>query len=228
MPARRPPFSVIILAAGDSTRFGGDIAKQFFPVGGMRLVDHAIDAFRGHAEQIIVALPDHFSNDELISGATPVRGGATRTASVRAALEFVEHDIVLVHDAARPFVTPEIMDRVLDGLSGAMCACPVMPVVNSIVVDENGFLASSPERSSFREAQTPQGFRTDVLREAITRYGEDHVHLPELVRRLGHRVRHTEGSPWLFKLTYAPNIHLAEYYLDRYPTTTADGHSGGS
>lgn len=207
---------------------GSPVPKQFLELSGRRLLDRAIDPFRTAAAQIVVALPPTGEAPEPIAGVTTVQGGHTRTQSVAAALEHVTEDLVLVHDAARPFVTGAVVDRILDALADVPCACPVMPVVNSLVVETDGHLSESPSRSQYRDVQTPQGFHTRILREAIARYGEDHAHLPELVRRLGHPVRHTEGSPWLFKLTYEPNVHLAEYYLDRYPATPIDGRSGGS
>lgn len=207
---------------------GGPVAKQFLDVGGRQVLDRAVDPFRGVAAQIIVTLPPSDGPALVIDGVTTVPGGVTRTQSVRAALDLVTEEVVLVHDAARPFVTGAVITRILEALDEVPCAYPVMPVVNSLVVDDDGYLAESPPRSQFREVQTPQGFRTAVLRDALAQFGDDTVHLPELVRRLGHPVRHTEGSPWLFKLTYEPNVHLAEYYLARYPATPADGLSGGS
>lgn len=228
MPGTRPPYAVVVLAAGAGTRMGRDVAKQFLDVGGRRLLDRAIDPFRGAAAQIVVTLPSAGDVPQPIDGVTTVRGGETRTQSVAAALEHVTEDFVLVHDAARPFVTGAVVDRILEALAEVPCACPVMPVVNSLVIEADGQLVESPSRSQYRDVQTPQGFHTDVLREAIERHGDEHAHLPELVRRLGHPVRHTEGSPWLFKLTYEPNVHLAEYYLAHYPATPIDGQSGGS
>ena len=228
MPGSPPAYSLIVLAAGSGSRMGSPVPKQFLDVGGRRLLDRAIDPFRGVAAQIVVAVPHTGDDVQPIDGVTTVQGGQTRTQSVAAALDHVTEDFVLVHDAARPFVTGAVVDRILDALAEVPCACPVMPVVNSLVVETDGHLVESPSRSQYRDVQTPQGFHTGVLREAIARFGDDHAHLPELVRRLGHPVRHTEGSPWLFKLTYEPNVHLAEYYLSHYPATPIDGRSGGS
>jgi 2-C-methyl-D-erythritol 4-phosphate cytidylyltransferase len=225
MPEAPSPFSVIILAAGASTRMGGDVRKQFLEIGGQRLLDRGVDFFLGRAAQVIVTVPDldHMGNP--IAGALYVRGGQTRTESVMKALEHVNHDRVLVHDAARPFVTDSVLSDVLSGLDSFHCAYPVMPVVNSLVVDTGGKLKRSPRRSRFREVQTPQGFRTKTLRRALAEYGDAHSHLPELIRRLGKKVKHTEGSPWLFKVTYGPSVQMAEYYIAHVHSAPATGEA---
>lgn len=210
------PVSAIILAAGSGIRMGSAVTKQLLEVGGERIIDRAIDPFLGWADQVIVTLPagEHsaaFHTDPRIEY---VAGGATRTQSVMRALELVRNDAVVVHDAARPFVTRAILDEIVEALATAASAYPVLPVVNTIVVDQDGELVDSPPRAGFREVQTPQGFRTEALRDALDRYGEDHAHLPELVRRLGLPVKHTTGSPWLFKVTYAPSLYMAKYYVE--------------
>jgi 2-C-methyl-D-erythritol 4-phosphate cytidylyltransferase len=209
-------LSVVILAAGIGSRMQNDTPKQFLKVGNEQLLDYSIEAFLGVSDEIIVTLPslDHVPHLKHQDTVTYVVGGATRTESVSKALEHVTRELVLVHDSARPFVTPPVIAEVVDALADYSASCPVMPVVNTIVVDSNDELDSTPTRAAYREVQTPQGFHTDVLREAIDKLGEEHAHLPELVRRRGYRVRHTTGSPWLFKVTYAPSLHMAAYYVD--------------
>lgn len=208
--------TAIILAAGAGTRMNNDVPKQLLHVAGERLLDRAITPFLDWADQVIVALPADEAESGLhnLPGVEYIAGGATRTDSVRLALDLALHPNVFVHDAARPFVTNEILAELLSALDDVACAYPVMPVVNSIVIDSGGMLAETPSRSQFREVQTPQAFRTSVLREALDSMGEHHAHLPELVRRLGYEVRHTTGSPWLFKVTYEPSLYLAEYYVE--------------
>lgn len=210
------PVSVVILAAGSGTRMNNPVPKQFLRLGDDQLLDHAIGAFLGWADQIVVTLPDPEQAADVRhrEHVTFVQGGATRTESVLAGLAEVRNELVLVHDAARPFVTAELLEELTSALEDFACACPVMPVVNSIVVDEDGMLAETPDRSRFRDVQTPQAFRTEVLRDALGRFGDAHPHLPELVRRAGHAVKHVEGSPWLFKITYEPSMYMANYYLE--------------
>jgi 2-C-methyl-D-erythritol 4-phosphate cytidylyltransferase len=98
-----------------------------------------------------------------------VTGGASRQASVRAALGAVSDaaTVVLVHDAARPFASAELFDRVLDAVAdGAEAAVPVVPVLDTVIRVRAGELAGTEPRDELALAQTPQAFRTDVLREA--------------------------------------------------------------
>lgn len=208
--------TAVILAAGLGERMKSSVPKQFLTVGNEQLLDYSISALQHSVDRIIVTLPSLDVADSLKhqDGVTYVKGGVTRTQSVSNALNLVDTDLVLVHDAARPFATKRLVAEVIAELDSYAATCPVMPVVNSIVVDRDGELESTPERASFREVQTPQGFHTDILREAIATFGEDHAHLPELVRRLGHPVKHVDGSPWLFKVTYAPSLAMAAYYVE--------------
>lgn len=210
------PFSVVILAAGSGTRLGHTIPKQFVDVGGRRLVDFSLDLFVGWADQVIVTVPgrDVEGDVSVPEGVESVSGGQSRADSVANALALVAHDTVLIHDAARPFVTRDVVAGVLAGLETAACAYPVMPVPSTVVVDGDGRLASTPERERLREVQTPQGFRTAALRDAWPTHGDVHAHLPELIRASGGEVRHTTGSPWLFKVTYEPSLHVARYYAE--------------
>jgi 2-C-methyl-D-erythritol 4-phosphate cytidylyltransferase len=192
--------------------------KQFMRVRGEQLLNYAIKAFLGRFAEILVTLPRGEHAADLIQDPSLhyLSGGTTRTRSVAHALDRVTNPRVLVHDAARPFVTDEILDEVTLALDTHACSCPVIPVVNTIVRDEKGLLSDTPDRNLYREVQTPQGFDTAILREAITTFGEAHPHLPELVRRLGYPVKHVEGSPWLFKVTYAPSLHMATYYVENF------------
>jgi len=190
--------------------------KQFLKVGEQQLLDYSITAFRGWADEVIVTVPDleHARSLPHQDGISYVLGGATRTESVERGLEVVTNEKVFVHDAARPFVTRELLDELSAALDEWECACPVLPVVNSIVVDADGFLAETPSRGDYRDVQTPQAFRTAILREALAARAGEHAHLPELVRREGHKVKHVEGNPWLFKVTYGPSLYMAQYYVE--------------
>jgi 2-C-methyl-D-erythritol 4-phosphate cytidylyltransferase len=208
--------TVLILAAGMGARMKTSRPKQFLVLGDDQVLDHAISAVEEWSSNIIVTLPDiaHAQALNPHPNVQYVQGGETRTESVKLGLEHVKSKYVLVHDAARPFVTRDLLDEVVDKLASYPCVYPVMPVVNSLVVDEGGFLADTPSRERFREVQTPQGFHTTVLQAALDSHADEHPHLPELVRRLGYPVKHVEGDPWLFKITYPPSFQMAQYYVD--------------
>lgn len=217
-------FSVVLLAGGSGTRMqpgtSNPLPKQYMPLGSKRVIDYSLDTFLKYCTDIIVVLPDPVSPPVPLPQRDEIRyvqGGATRDASIGNALAAgVRHGKVLLHDAARPFVTRKLMASLLAELEWHDAACPVIPVVNSIVVDEDGFLAATPARSHFYEIQTPQAFRRARLEEAMAGGEHASAHIPERIRLLGGRVRHVEGTPWLFKITYQPSIHAANAHWREY------------
>lgn len=218
-----PEFSVILLAGGSGTRMeadAGGVPKQYMALGPKRVIDYSLDAFHRRSDDVVVVVPDPDAAGLALprrQGIRYVRGGATREDSIRHALQAgLRHGAVLLHDAARPFVTGTLIDALRGELLEHESACPVMPVVNSIVVDEGGLLVETPSRARFHEIQTPQAFRTPWLQRAMAMPGEGSPHIPERVRRLGGSVRHVPGTPWLFKITYQPSIHAAQAHWQDY------------
>ena len=217
-------FSVVLLAGGSGTRMNpqalDQLPKQYMPLGPKRVIDYSLDTFLKYSTDIIVVLPDPVSPPVPLPQHAAIRyvqGGVTRDASIANALAAgVRHDHVLLHDAARPFVTRKVIADLLAELAQHDAACPVIPVVNSIVVDDDGFLAATPERSHFFEIQTPQAFRTARLVEAMAAGEHASAHIPERIRLLDGRVRHVDGTPWLFKITYQPSIHAADAHWREY------------
>lgn len=147
-----------------------------------------------------------------------VAGGAERTDSVRLALELVPVagiDCVLVHDAARPFVPAEVIERVVAAvLAGAPAVIPVIPVTDTIKrVDATGLVVDTPDRSTLVAVQTPQGFEPALLRRAhngdVTGATDDAM----LCERLGVPVQTVEGSQDAFKVTRPRDLVLAESLL---------------
>lgn len=217
-------FSVIILAGGSGARMNSGTAlqlpKQYMPLGNKRVIDYSLDTFLKHCSDIVVVVPD----PEHPPGPLPqrpeiryVKGGTSREDSIRYALNAgVRHERVLLHDAARPFVTKRVIDDLRVELEKYEAACPIIAVVNSIVVDADGFLADTPARSDFHEIQTPQGFQTPWLMKAMFDRDQHCAHIPERVRLLGGRVRHVNGTPWLFKITYTPSIYAANAHWQEY------------
>jgi 2-C-methyl-D-erythritol 4-phosphate cytidylyltransferase len=145
-----------------------------------------------------------------------VDGGATRTASVRAALAAVGEraDAVLVHDAARPFTPPEVVARVLAALaSGAPAVVPVLPVVDTtVVVDDGGLVVDTVPRAHLRRVQTPQGFHRATLTAAYARLAEDEELTDDaaVVRAAGVPVITVAGDERAAKVTVPHDLALAE------------------
>ncbi|MEN9804937.1 MAG: 2-C-methyl-D-erythritol 4-phosphate cytidylyltransferase [Actinomycetota bacterium] len=171
----------IVVAGGSGRRFGS--LKQYAELGGRRVVDLAVDAARSISDGVVLVVP---AEDAGAEGG--VAGGPTRTASVRNGLAAVpsDADIVLVHDAARPFASAELFRAVVDavkaGADGAIPGLPVTDTVKSIEVVETSsmgldpsYVAShmamprvvnTPDRATLVSVQTPQAFRASILREA--------------------------------------------------------------
>ncbi|MGY1653570.1 2-C-methyl-D-erythritol 4-phosphate cytidylyltransferase [Geodermatophilus sp. SYSU D01119] len=215
----------IVAAAGSGLRLGADRPKALVPLGGRALVAWAVATLLdGGVDHVVVAVPaaehDAFAA-VLPAGVQLVEGGATRTASVRAALARVprEATAVLVHDAARPLTPPAVVARVLDALrAGAPAVVPVLPVVDTtVVVDETGTVTAAPDRATLRRVQTPQGFAHRVLVEAYDALPEG-VELTDdaaVVRAAGVPVGTVAGDERAAKVTVAHDLALAELLVAR-------------
>lgn len=157
------------MAAGSGLRFGS--AKQFEVIGGKKIVDWAVDEAEKHSAGVVVVLPAGQA-----VGEGQVEGGNTRSESVRRGLAAVpsEATIICVHDAARPFASPAVFQRVISAVvDGADAAVPGIPVVDTIKqVNESNVVVSTPRRETLRAVQTPQAFRAESLRHAHATGGE--------------------------------------------------------
>jgi len=202
---------VIIPAGGVGLRFGGDVPKQYLNLGGEPVLKHTIAAFDGIAEEIIVAADEKYF-DEIRgygSSLTLVRGGLTRAESVFAGLAVVSAhtDVVLVHDAVRPFVSRETIEAVATAAftHGAAVACS--PVTDTIkIADETGFIRKTPNRNLLWHAQTPQGFTYEnIMRAYKAAYADGTIATAtddsSLAERIGIPVRIVPSPPTNLKIT---------------------------
>ena len=165
-------YSVVIPCAGKGTRMGAEENKLFLYIGKYMVIERTVKEFveDERCKQIIIV---HSKEDEekikkVLKGDKFyfTDGGAERTNSVYAGLQIVSEIVVLVHDGARPFVTRECIDNVLQALERRQaCICGV-PVKDTIKTVKNGVIVDTPDRSSLWQAQTPQGFKTKVLLDA--------------------------------------------------------------
>jgi 2-C-methyl-D-erythritol 4-phosphate cytidylyltransferase len=195
----------IVVAAGTGTRFGG--AKQFAALGGRRVVDWSLDVADAVSEGVVLVVPP----DRPLSAAV-VAGGATRAESVRRGLLAVPADaeIVVVHDAARPFADRSLFDAVVaavrHGADGAVPATPVSDTIKQI--DDAGFVIATPARASLVAVQTPQAFRAAILRRAH-RGEPEGTDDASLVEAIGGRVMTVPGDPDNRKLTVPDDLDWA-------------------
>src|SRR6266853_773863 len=178
--AKSERTAAILVAAGRGLRAGAGGPKQYRSVGGKTVIFRAMEPFCRHpqifAVQPVLNPDDTAVFNDAVSALRhepPAIGGATRQASVHAGLEALasqEPDVVLIHDAARPFVSAALISRAIDAAGRTGAAIPAIPVTDTIkLVGETGHVEATPERARLRIAQTPQAFRFDVILDAHRR-----------------------------------------------------------
>lgn len=164
---------------------------------------------------VVVALPPGVTAP---AGTLGVLGGAQRSLSVRAALAAAPGDPVLVHDAARPLVTTELAQRVLDGLAGADAAIAAAPVTDTVKEARDGQVVRTLDRTGLWAIQTPQAFRRHALERALGQPDDVLAAATDdaaLVEALGGTVRIVESAGENLKVTTPPDLLLAELLLAR-------------
>lgn len=213
--------AALIVAAGSGSRMGGDVPKQFRPIAGKAVLAHAVDALALHPAIDAVRVVIGAGQEELARQALAGRhvgeliaGGTDRSDSVRAGLRAIEAGTILVHDAARPFCPPGVIDRLLDALDAAEGAVPVLPVADTLA-RAGGSLGEAVERSGLVRVQTPQAFRLSSLVEAYAQWsGAGPTDESTVLRAAGREVVVVEGDPALEKLTTAADWQRAEAWLN--------------
>jgi 2-C-methyl-D-erythritol 4-phosphate cytidylyltransferase / 2-C-methyl-D-erythritol 2,4-cyclodiphosphate synthase len=178
--AKSERTAAILVAAGRGLRAGTGGPKQYRSIGGQTVIFRSMQPFCTHPQVSVVQPVLHPDDAATFNAACaglrhqpPANGGATRQASVHAGLEALSSerpDIVLIHDAARPFVSEGLISRAIDAASRTGAAIPAIAVADTIkLIDADGNVADTPERARLRIAQTPQAFRYDVILEAHRR-----------------------------------------------------------
>jgi len=213
----------VLAAAGRGERLGDDRPKAFARLGDLPLVAEPLRRLDDSdwIDGIVVAAPPDWEEpcivlaEQLGAGkvSTVVTGGETRAASVRAALAEVPEDaaVVLVHDAARPFVSDDVIGRVLAPLSeGYDGAVPVMQVSDTVKRVRGDEVVETLERDGLVVTQTPQAFLADVLRRAAAGEGTD---CAALVEAQGGRIKAVQGDPRLLKVTSREDLELVASWL---------------
>jgi 2-C-methyl-D-erythritol 4-phosphate cytidylyltransferase len=211
--------AAVVVAGGSGTRFGGAIRKQYLEIGGVPVLLRALRPFLAHpriASVVVVLPPDDVAHPPRWLADLPVTivaGGAERGDSVLHGLQAVSGDVdrVLIHDGARPFVSADVIDRVLDADGGAIAAVPVTDTIQQ--VDADGVIQSTPDRSALWQAQTPQGFPRAALLDAYRRARADGVAATDdaaVFTRYAGPVRVVMGSHRNFKVTRPEDLPIAE------------------
>lgn len=220
-----PDVGVLLPAAGRGERAGTGELKQFRPIGGVPMLLRALRPFALHprVRQIVVALPQGVAShppawlSELLgAGLRVTAGGATRADSVAAALAALDPAcrIVLVHDAARPFVAQDVIDAIIAAADAGTAAVAAIPVGDTLKRAAAGAdrVLETVDRNHLWRAQTPQGFPRSVLEDAYARRGQasEATDDAQLVERLGTPVRLIRDRTTNIKVTTPDDFALAE------------------
>jgi 2-C-methyl-D-erythritol 4-phosphate cytidylyltransferase len=216
----------VLVAAGTGSRLGGEHPKAFAALGERPLLAESLERLdlSDWIDAIVVAAPVDWEEptillaEELVASkvASVVTGGATRAESVRNALAEVAADalVVLVHDAARPLVDDEVIERVLGGLAeGVDGVVPGLPVSDTVKRVERGVVMETVAREGLVTVQTPQAFIADRLRSAYAGDLSGATDCASLVERAGGRIGVVEGDTRLLKVTTPNDLELVERLL---------------
>ena len=204
----------IVPAGGSGERLGADRPKAFVVCAGRPLIEWSLDVLGSVCDRVVVAAPPGY--DE---GPDRVRGGESRSASVRNALAAApEAETVVVHDAARPLVTRELVERCLaavgPGIDGAIAAIPMTDTVKEVAPD--GRVLRTLDRSALWAIQTPQVFKADILRRALERDAAALAAATDdawLVDDAGGVIAVVESYPENLKVTRESDLRIAEALL---------------
>lgn len=222
-----PRVGVVVVAAGSGTRLGAGGPKAFVGIDGSSILRHALDGvFAAPSAQVVIVAPTGREGDALSEAlatagdrrdlVSVVTGGDTRQASVAAGLDalWADVEVVLVHDAARALTPAEVFERVIAAINGgADGAIPVLPVVDTIKRVAGDEIVAAVDRAELAAAQTPQGFRRDVLDAAYAAAAAEFTDDAALVADAGHAVAAVAGHPLAFKITTPDDLDRARHLL---------------
>jgi 2-C-methyl-D-erythritol 4-phosphate cytidylyltransferase len=216
----------VLAAAGRGERLGSDRPKAFARLGGRPLLAESLERLEdsGWIDAIVIAAPPDWEEPSILVAeeiaatkvSSAVTGGASRSESVRLALEEVpaEAAVVLVHDAARPLLPEEVIERVLAPLSeGWDGVVPAVPLADTIKRVEGDRVVETLSREDLVAVQTPQAFLADALRRAVSGDVSSATDCASLVESQGGRIKVVEGDPRLLKVTDAEDLALVESWL---------------
>lgn len=225
----------IILAGGSGTRIKTNIPKQYLTFNGMTILEHTISKFNSHEKIDNIIVVTSFGNhDELIRSNLMnkfdkvrkiVKGGATRRESTFNGLDTIDYENakVLIHDAVRPFVSKETINRCLEALDHNKAVYPAIPSADTII-KSNGFdiVDDVPIRKYMMIGQTPQGFQLDVIKEAHERALSDKdvdYHITNdcgLIKRYELAdIKIVDGNRENVKLTYPEDLNLYKHFFEK-------------
>lgn len=209
-------IAALIPAAGEGTRLGKG-PKAFLPLGEGSLLSHAIAAFENQVDEIVVAISETMRAEiynHVDANVRVTRGGKLRQETVYHLLQQTTADIVLIHDAARPFLPAKIIQDSIEAVEHYGAATVTRPVADTLIRKATGEVVA---RDELRAVQTPQSFRRDLILRAHEEALAKHIEATDdaaLVRLLGHEVALVEGSSWLEKITTPDDYERAQALVE--------------
>ena len=216
--------TAIIVAAGEGKRFGS--SKPYAVLKGKRILDHSLETFDRHPGifDMVLVLRETgqkaFFLDRYAKLKTVVTGGERRQDSVLSGFQHIDPartDIVLVHDAARPLVKAELIDRIIDATKAKGAAIPVLPVSDTVKRIDGNRVLRTIDRQGLYCIQTPQGFSCEILGRAFEEVLEDsrtYTDEAALVEKLGVDVFAVPGDPKNIKITVPGDLKIAEAFIE--------------
>ncbi len=223
----KPYVSAVVVAAGNSTRMGSVISKQFIPLLGKPIIAYTLSAFENSesVDEVVVVcresdmqqIKEIAINENCTKVKAFVVGGATRSESVFSGISATSENTThfAIHDGARPLVKPSDIDNVVNAAVECDAAALAVPVTDTIkIVDSDGFIKHTPLRASLRAAQTPQVFKKSLYLQALDfTNGADFTDDCALVECIGAKVKIVVGDYTNIKVTTPQDIPLAEGIL---------------
>jgi 2-C-methyl-D-erythritol 4-phosphate cytidylyltransferase/2-C-methyl-D-erythritol 2,4-cyclodiphosphate synthase len=216
--------AAIIVAAGTGARSGSAVPKQYAPLGGRAVLAHSYEALRRHPAidrvVVVIGAGQEAALKDAIGDVEHVTGGATRRRSVLAGLEALGADVehVLIHDAARPFLSAAVIDSLLTALDTRDGAVPALPLADTLARDtalSGTLLGGTVSRDGLHRIQTPQAFRYPIVLAAHRNWrGDEPTDDAQMVRAAGGAVALVPGDPMLEKITHPADFAAADARLE--------------
>lgn len=217
----------VILAGGTGSRMGAELPKQFLPLEGRPVIAWAMEAFSSHRDitgVLVVSHPDYIDRIRGIAEEQGIGkiidvlpGGETRQGSSYHAItgySFKGDDIILIHDAARPFITADIITRSIDAARECGAAGVYVPAIDTVTVGVEGFAAKIPDRKTLYYTQTPQTFTFEVIRDAHEQAMKKNILSAsddvQMALDAGYRVKMVEGAYTNIKITTPYDYEAAQ------------------
>lgn len=231
-------IAALIVAAGKGSRLGAPLPKQYLPLGDAPVLRRTVQKFLNHhaigTVLVVIAPADRALYESAVGDLglpEPVPGGATRQESVMNGLATLDGkgiDQILIHDAARPFVSDNVISGVLDGLTAHPAVVPVVAVTDSVKVLDGDHLGADVDRSTLRRTQTPQGFAFETILAAHRQAaGQNLTDDAAVAAKAGHLVATSPGEELNFKITTNEDLGRArQIAADRPDAETREYRTG--